>query len=273
MRVETENESRQISVETTEFNLGGRAIKLVSLQNIANELAEQEMKAWQKLVRVLTHEIINSVAPIASLASTAGTILQNAGNGNSRNGELSQQDVSDLVSAVNAIEKRSEGLMSFVQSYRRLSTIPKPKFGIVRLDELFGRMVRLISSREEAAGIRLETYIDPPDLTLTADAALLEQVLLNLLINATQALSNTTEGVVRLTAERNDRGSVTIRVIDNGPGIKPEALESIFVPFFTTKPEGTGLGLSLSRQIVRLHGGRINVNSIPGQQTVFSINF
>lgn len=273
MRVETDSELRQISLEAVEFKLRGRTIKLVSLQNIAKELAEQEMVAWQNLVQVLSHEIMNSVAPIASLASTSRKILATARNDTARDPSLCPDDISDLEHSVTTIEKRSEALVDFVHRYRQLNSIPRPEFKVVLLRELFDRVVRLASSREDAGRTLIEWRVEPRDLTLIADAALIEQVLINLLTNSIQAVADRQPGFILLTAQRNSRSNVTIRVTDNGPGIQPKVLKSVFIPFFTTKSGGTGLGLSLSRQIVRLHGGQLTAHSAPGKETTFAIAF
>lgn len=272
-KIERDGEMLQLSLSATQFRLGDRMIKLISLQNIAGELAQREMDAWQQLVQVLTHEIMNSVTPIASLASTARTILDAEDGNNEPSAPLTDNDIEDLRSAVTTIERRGQGLLRFVQSYRQLSRIPKPTFQIVSLNDLFARVTQLMSSRPDAKNIRFETNVEPTTLELTADPDLLEQVLLNLMINGVQAIGDRADGTIKLSANLVARGSVTISVTDNGSGIGAEALKSIFVPFFTTKPEGTGLGLSLSRQIVRLHGGQISATSEPNKETKFTLHF
>ncbi|MEE8578096.1 MAG: ATP-binding protein [candidate division Zixibacteria bacterium] len=271
-RLERDGEMLKLSLSATEFRLGDRMIKLVSLQDIASELAHQEMQAWQQLVRVLTHEIMNSVTPIASLASTARTMLNRDNASSDSENQLTDSELSDITSAVTTIEKRSDGLIRFVKSYRQLSRIPKPEFQIVNIKELFSRVTQLMVSREEAKEITFQISVDPPTLELTADPDLLEQVLLNLMLNSVQALDGNSSGTVKLSSKLIERGSVIISVSDNGPGLSPEALESVFIPFFTTKPDGTGLGLSLSRQIIRLHGGQISASSA-GNETVFTMRF
>jgi nitrogen fixation/metabolism regulation signal transduction histidine kinase len=276
IKVEQDGELLQLSLAATEIRLSRVMIKLVSIQNIASELAEREMQAWQQLVRVLTHEIMNSVTPIASLASTARDLLHPSTNGSSPDRPsitMSSKVAEDLGSAVETIEKRSEGLVRFVQSYRRLTRIPKPTFRIVPVADIFRRVIQLMSSREDAKGVEFSSSVEPESLELMADPDLLEQVLLNLMINALESLTEHAHGEINLTAILNDRGSIIIGVADNGSGIHQEALESIFIPFFTTKPEGSGLGLSLSRQIIRLHGGEISATSSPDKETVFKMRF
>jgi len=266
LKIELPTETLQLSLAATEFKLGQRSIKLVSFQNISSELAEREMEAWQQLVRVLTHEIMNSITPIASLATTSRQMVESDG----RSGDTSQ---SDLHGAISTIEKRSQGLLHFVDAYRTLTRVPKPAYRIIRVAELFERVTQLTASRPEAAGIAISARVDPPTLEMTADPDLVEQVLINLTTNALQALGNQVEGKIELTSRLSERGRVLIDVKDNGPGISPEALESVFVPFYTTRKDGTGIGLSLSRQIMRLHKGDISVTSHVGAGTTFTLRF
>jgi nitrogen fixation/metabolism regulation signal transduction histidine kinase len=269
VKIDRKGETVQLSVALTEFKLAQRSIKLVSLHNITGELDEAEMEAWQQLVRVLNHEIMNSVTPIASLASTAREIID------SDDGDdiVPEARLDDLRTAVETIEKRSEGLIHFVDAYRRLTRIPTPTFQIILLSDLFGRIQQLAATHPECANITLDWSIDPPTLEVTADPDLVEQILLNLIINAAQALGDTSNGYIDLSGKMNQRGRVIIQVADNGPGISPEALASVFIPFYTTKAEGSGIGLSLSRQIMRQHGGDITVTSVPNEHTVFTLRF
>jgi len=265
-KIELAGETLQVSLSATEFKLGQRAIKLVSFQNIASELAEREMEAWQQLVRVLTHEIMNSITPISSLATTSRQMLET--------GQVScDGDPEDLRNAITTIEKRSQGLLHFVDAYRSLTKIPRPRFTIVRVSSLLERIAQLAGSRPDASDVAITVDCQPPTLELTADPDLVEQVLINLTVNAVQALDGRSGGQVRLSSRLNERGRVLIEVKDDGPGISPEALDSIFVPFYTTKKDGTGIGLSLSRQIMRLHKGEISVSSLPGEGTVFTLRF
>jgi nitrogen fixation/metabolism regulation signal transduction histidine kinase len=265
-KIELPGEILQVSIAATEFKLGQRAIKLVSFQNIASELAEREMEAWQQLVRVLTHEIMNSITPISSLASTSRQMLEN--------GQVSgESGPEDLLNAVTTIEKRSQGLLHFVDAYRSLTRVPRPRFKIVRASDLLERIAQLAGSRPDASNVVITVDCQPPTLELTADPDLVEQVLINLTANAVQALDGQAGGEVQLLSRLSERGRVLILVRDNGPGISPEALESIFVPFYTTKKDGTGIGLSLSRQIMRLHKGEISVSSVPGEGAAFTLRF
>jgi two-component system nitrogen regulation sensor histidine kinase NtrY len=265
-RIAFAGETLQLVLSATEFKLGQRSIKLVSFQNISGELAEREMEAWQQLVRVLTHEIMNSITPIASLAATSRQMVE----ANGLSGDAARND---LQSAISTIEKRSQGLLHFVDAYRTLTRVPKPTYRIVRVADLLERIIQLTASRPEAGQIAVTSVCNPPTLELTADPDLVEQVLINLTTNALQALSDRADGRIELNSRLNERGRVLVEVKDNGPGISPEAIESVFVPFYTTRKDGTGIGLSLSRQIMRLHKGDITVASRPGEGATFTLRF
>ncbi len=263
VRVERGDRTLDLAVHATQFRLAGDPHTLVSLQDIRSELEEKEMEAWQQLTRVLTHEIVNSVAPIASLAGTANQLLHGGG----------EVPLGDAREALQTIERRSQGLIHFVESYRSLTKIPKPRFELFPVADLFGNVQTLLRTSLAEKGVALDVRIIPPTLELAADEELIEQVLINLLLNAMQALEGQPDAQIILRARLGDGGRAVIEVRDNGPGILPEVLERIFVPFFTTKASGSGIGLSLSRQILRLHGGTLTVRSTPGVETVFALRF
>jgi nitrogen fixation/metabolism regulation signal transduction histidine kinase len=269
------DELLQLVVYATEFKLRDDRYTLVSIQNIQSELEEMEIEAWQKLTRVLTHEIMNSVAPIASLASTANDLLDEAAMPLASNGTAEEwaETINDVHGALQTIEKRSEGLLHFVNAYRRLTRVPRPDFKIFLIADLFDTIADLMEPQMQRRGIRFERSIQPDKLELTADLEQIEQVLINLVKNAMQAVSGTDDACVRLHARIDERGRAVIQVIDNGPGIVEEAMEKIFIPFFTTKKEGSGIGLSLSREIMRQHGGAISAVSYPNERTVFTLRF
>jgi nitrogen fixation/metabolism regulation signal transduction histidine kinase len=259
----------QLSIYATGFVLHKQQLILVAMQDIQGALEEKEMKSWQNLIRVLTHEIMNSITPIASLASTAHGLLKDE-----RECELPEslnETIGDVRHAVNTIEKRSQGLLTFIENYRKLTRIPKPDFKIVSVRDLFERVEHLMKDLFEVHGIEFDMQIDPLSLELTADPALIEQVLINLCKNAVEALNGIASPRIKLKAVTDERGSPVIKVIDNGRGIPEDAAGRIFIPFFTTRQQGSGIGLSLSRQIIRLHRGTIGVSSAPGEKTVFKI--
>jgi signal transduction histidine kinase len=245
-----------------------REMTLVSLHNIIGELEEKEVEAWQTLIRVLTHEIMNSIAPISSLAGTIGDAVQAAPDG-----VLDAETRADMQLAASTIRRRSEGLLDFVANYRNLTRIPKPTFALVPVRRLFDSVAGLLRERLQAASVQLSAQIAPASLELIADERLIEQVLINLLINALQAVEAAPKPAITLAAWQNERGRVVVEVRDNGSGIAPEALDKIFIPFFTTKPDGSGIGLSLARQVMVLHGGSITVRSVAGEGTVFRLRF
>ncbi len=273
VKIETNGEIQQLIIYGTEFILREQKYTLVSLQNIQTELEEKEMEAWQNLIRVLTHEIMNSITPIASLASTVNNLLADCHNDNQNCAQLESETIEDISIAAQTIEKRSKGLLNFVESYRKLTRIPRPDFQIFTISSLFNRIEQLMKTKIEEGKIDFFTDIDPESLELTADPEMVEQVLINLLINAIDAVNTKQEGKIKLLAKMDSMGRVIIQVSDNGAGIIQSVLDKIFIPFFTTKQEGNGIGLSLSKQIMRLHRGNISVSSQPGVETIFTLRF
>jgi len=273
VKIEDEKEAQYLALYATEFRLRGRDLKLVSIQNIHRELEEREMEAWQKLIRVITHEIMNSVTPISTLASTISGLITAGSPALGTEGSDDTEVKRDIREAAQTIEKRSQGLLHFVDAFRSLTLLPKPQYQVFPLKELFGRVGRLMDANISGKNIRFSVCIEPETLELEADPELIEQVLINLLLNALQAVEGRPEPALTLKAFLSDRGRIIVQVIDNGPGVPPENLEKIFIPFFSTKPGGSGIGLSLSRQIMRLHRGTIHVHSEAGAPTVFTLSF
>ena len=272
VKVTEENELLQFIIFAAEFVLRGEPYRLVSIQDIQSELEAKEMEAWQNLIRVLTHEIFNSVTPISSLASTANSLLEERMESGTT-GKYGPDGLEDIQSAIRTIEKRSLGLLHFVESYRKLTRIPKPNFQIFTVASLFERVSQLMEAQMEEKSISFTVSVEPRSLELTADSALIEQILINLLRNAIDAVGRRKRPKIELKGRMDTRGRVTIQVADNGSGILEEVQEKIFIPFFTTKKKGSGIGLSLSRQIMRLHRGTIFVRSRPNRETVFTLRF
>ncbi len=258
----------QLIIYATKFKMRDKTIKLVSLQNIQSELEEKELEAWQKLIRVLTHEIMNSVTPISSLSGTVNDMLSNIDSN-----KLNDEQVDDIKSAVNTIHRRSEGLIKFVENYRSLTKIPKPNFEIFPVQNLFTRLQRLLINDLDKYNIEFEMIVEPSSLELTADNDMVEQILINLIINSTQALKDLENKKITLSGSMNEKGRVIIKVSDSGIGIPEDVQEKIFIPFFSTKSRGSGIGLSLARQIMRSHRGNIRVSSKPNQETTFTLIF
>jgi signal transduction histidine kinase len=254
----------QLMIHGTEFRMKNQDLKLISLYNIQAELEEKEIEAWQKLIRVLTHEIMNSITPISSLASTANSMLKNIDKNK-------DEEIEDITDALSTIQKRSDGLVNFVNKFRDISKIYKPTFQPVKVSDLFYRIRLLIDSSLSENKIEFSISIMPENLEIVADPDLLEHVLINLIKNSIQAIGASNSGSIKLTGEINERGRAVIKVNDNGPGISEEIIDRIFVPFYSTKKEGSGIGLSISQSIIRAHNGSMWVQSIPGKETVFTI--
>lgn len=262
-----------LSLHATSFKLKEVAYTLISLKDIRPELEQQEAEAWQKLIRVLTHEIMNSVIPITNLTEVVNEMLEEKSNGSDRLAALNAEETADLRGSLKTIEKRSKGLAHFVKAYGKLTHLPPPTLQPIAVADLCRRVCQLLTPGLEARHIRLACPHLPPALTLQADPEQIEQVLINLILNAADAAENETEPTVTVSASRGPDSQVLLHVRDNGPGLQPEALEQIFVPFYTTKPHGSGIGLSLSRQIMRLHHGAVQVQSKPGEGTILTLEF
>jgi nitrogen fixation/metabolism regulation signal transduction histidine kinase len=261
----------QLSIDATGFVLHNRPLLLVAMQDIQNELEEKEMASWQNLIRVLTHEIMNSIAPIASLAATANGLL--AGECDMEPADARGEKIRDVCDAVETIEKRSKGLIGFIEKYRELTRIPQPQFQIVRVSELMARVESLMRDQLARKAVEFQARVDPRSLEITADPVLIEQVLINLCKNALEAVNARANACIQLAAETDGQGNPVIKVIDNGRGIPEDVAERIFIPFFTTKPGGSGIGLSLSRQIMRQHKGTLSLGGGPSGETVFTLRF
>ncbi|MBL7844146.1 MAG: ATP-binding protein [Cyclobacteriaceae bacterium] len=262
----------QLSIYAIELTMRGENMKLISLQNIQSELEEKEMEAWQNLVRVLTHEIMNSVTPISSLAGTMEDEIRDHVNAK-EDKPLQKEQIADIHLSLQTISKRSENLIQFVKEFRSLTHIPKPRLQSFLVCTLLDEIAILHKKELNEKNIKLIIELDPPDLTILADRGLVEQVLINLVKNASQAFEEQESKQIIIRGYFNDKMRPVIAVKDNGTGIDPEALEKIFIPFFTTKKTGSGIGLSLSRQIMRQHQGSLTVKSTVGEGTEFFMRF
>lgn len=260
VRIEQNNTVLEMAVSCIKFATQGKEQQIISLKNIHSVLERNEMEAWQKLIRVLTHEIMNSITPIISLSETLSE------RGISRQPE--DKEYSIMLQAMQTIHRRSKGLLEFVENYRRLTRIPAPVRTRVSAAELFTDLKKLFPEEY----IHFETPSSPePDLYI--DRAQIEQVLINLLRNAREACGKQTDKNIRVKLKISANGLKNLSVSDNGEGILPDVLDKIFVPFFTTKTSGSGIGLSLCKQIMTLHEGSINVKSEPGKGSDFILTF
>lgn len=254
-----------LSIHASEFRIENKYHKLISMQNIRNELDAREMEAWQKLIRVLTHEIMNSVSPVISLSETLQGLADKHREHLANYNEL----YTPLVKGLEAIRTRSEGLYHFTQSYRKLTAIPRLSLKKSGLREIIDRVMVLLAQELKDRGIRVNAT--SADIPLVVDPDLMEHVLINLLLNAMQAVGETADPLIEVTAGRNDEGRVWIAIRDNGEGIDEATAEKIFVPFFTTRKNGSGIGLALTRQILQLHQADIHFTSEKGKGTEFVI--
>jgi len=263
----------QLLLSATPFSLQHRSLLLVALRNVSATVDATETEAWQKLLRVMTHEIMNSVAPIASLADTLERHLLAARHTYATTADAApgMELLQDTQEGIAIIKNRSEGLLRFAHFYRNLNKSQQIQRTTVYVQELFGSIDRLMRPRLEAEGIALRYDVSSPDLVLQADVNLLEQVLINLLVNAQRAVRSRPDPQILLLARRQENGRVLIEVRDNGCGIPEELLDNIFIPFFTSHKEGSGIGLSLAKHIMLLHKGSIQVESREGVGTVFKL--
>jgi two-component system nitrogen regulation sensor histidine kinase NtrY len=270
-RIDLDGLPQSFTVSVSEIATASRSERLISLQNISTELDSTQLRAWQDLVRVLTHEIMNSITPVSSLAKTASDLVEDVGRQVTAHPEL-VQELDDVKDAVDTVARRSNGLMSFVSSYQRLTRLPKPERSRFRIRDLFDDAARIVTVDWPEANITLDTKLEPAELVIRADREMLEQVLINLLQNAEHALADT-GGTVTLSARLSPRGRIIIEVGDDGPGISDEVAARMFVPFFTTRKDGSGVGLALSRQIMNAHDGTISFSRNAGGGARFTLAF
>ena len=264
-----ERTSFKILLSATAFQTDGRLYKLIAFQNVNEALDETESKAWQKLLSVLTHEIMNSVAPISSLAETLKNRLQKSVS--VLNDDSGTAD--DLEIGIETIKRRSEGLLKFAETYRNLNKINTLNLKKVYVRDIFENLLQLMQPTLEQKNIEVETILKDTDLIIEADTNLLEQVLINLVVNAIEAVKDKPEPRIVLTAFVANNRRTVIKVADNGHGMAEELLDKIFIPFFSTKKSGSGIGLSLCKQIMMLHKGNIHVHSKEGEGTAFQLLF
>lgn len=270
--VTSERGAIQLALKATSFKTKDNELTLLSIQDIRSELDEKELDSWMKLIRVLMHEIMNSIAPVTSLSESLCKYYM-IGDRPALPSEVSQATIQATLRGLNVIREQGNGLMLFVESYRKLTRLPVPDKKMIRFDDLGNRIKVLYSSLENSERVKLSVSAQPAEMELFADENQISHVLINLVKNALEANEHNPRGHIRLWAGYNAHQRPEIRISDNGPGIPSEILEQIFVPFFTTRENGSGIGLSLSRQIMRLHGGSLQVRSTPGKETVFSMMF
>ena len=263
----------QLSIHATELRLRGNNYKLVAMQNIQSELQKKEIQSWQNLTKVLRHEIMNSMTPIASLTSTLNDILTDELEEKDGHFEISNEGVDDIHEGLKTIESRSKALINFIDAYREYTSIPVPKLKTFFVNELLEEIHGLMKIEIRKSSTDFSFSTQPISLKINADENQIQQVLINLVKNAVEAVAENGQGNVRIKAGIDKNNRIFIEVIDNGPGIIPEAIDQIFIPFYTTKKKGSGIGLALSRQIMQLHNGTLTVDSEIDQKTVFTMKF
>ena len=263
-----EKKSFKILLSATAFQTDGEKFKLIAFQNVDEALDETESKAWQKLLSVMTHEIMNSIAPISSLADTLRNRLKaSMGNLNNESGS-----VDDLEIGIDTIKRRSEGLLKFAETYRNLNKITTPNLTRIYIRDLFESINQLMLPTLDQKSIDIQIVLKETGLMVEADSNLIEQVLINLVVNSIEGVKDKADSKIVLSAYR-ENNKVVIKVADNGAGMPAEMMEKIFIPFFTTKKNGSGIGLSLCKQIMMLHKGNIHVHSEEGIGTAISLHF
>ena len=262
----------KLSARATEFKLQSIKKRLISLQNIQAELALGELEAWQKLIRVLTHEITNSITPIKSLVGTVLRMFEKDHRPVAPS-SIKPETVSNAVVGLRTIQKQSKRLVDFVGSYRSLTKLPTPQFGDIQISELLAELSLLMSQEIDKHSIALNVLCEPPTIKCIGDEKLLLQVLINLVKNAIAALVGIENPTIEIWVGQEISGKTMIKISDNGTGIPDDLLDQIFVPFYTTRAEGWGIGLSLSRQIMQLHKGSLEAGRNPAGHTVFNLNF
>ncbi len=267
--IAVQNEKIKILISDTIFQVNDDAFKLIVVQNIDDTLNKNESEAWKKLLSVMTHEIMNSIAPISSLADTLQRNVQLA----LEHPNEDHLDLEDVHAGLKTIKNRGEGLLKFAKTYRSLSKVTHLNLQKTMVSELFKNIQLLMEPSIKAKNIKVDFMINTPRLELSIDTHLIEQVLINLILNAIDACKNRPEAYIKIQASQTPNRTTMIKVYDNGAGIPQDIMESIFIPFFTSKATGSGIGLSLCKQIMLLHKGKILVNSKENEGTVFSLVF
>jgi len=270
--ISAEGTEIQLSLKATSFRTHSDELVILSIQDIKNELDEKEIDSWMKLIRVLMHEIMNSITPITSLSESLSNIFSSEGKPISP-GHVNAKTIATTLQGLNVIKEQGNGLMSFVESYRKLTRVPEPVKKLFKVSELMRRVQVLYNSLEMSGSSDLSISLANPELEIFADQNLISQVLINLLKNALEANENNADTKITIVVSDCLNNHPEICVIDNGSGITAENLDEIFVPFFTTRQNGSGIGLSISRQIMKVHGGNLKVKSVPGKETVFCLSF
>ena len=263
---------RRLVIHVNRTSMLDESYTLITFQDIGSVAEDMETEAWMRLMRILNHEIRNSITPITSLAETIMMILQKEDGRHKELSQINQQNLTDIISSIEALYKRSETLHQFINDYQQLTKVPAPVPANINLKAFMEEIHALFHAEFEKLQIKFSIKIEPEDQMLRADKNLLQQVLINLIKNSLEALKDKGNPQMAIRS-KVENGQLIIDISDNGAGIEPGILDEIFVPFYTTKPQGSGIGLSLARQIMRMHGGNLKVTSKPGEGTNVYLNF
>jgi nitrogen fixation/metabolism regulation signal transduction histidine kinase len=272
LRMERTAGALLLKASATDLSMRGARCRLISLQNIENEMSAHELAAWQTVIRVMAHEVMNSLTPVSSLAATAHELVREAAEKTPAD-DPRAATLADAHAALETVARRSEGLLHFVQNHHRLTKRLTAQIQLTTVRRVFARLQRLLATELAGRGIEMTTSVEPETLELAVDVDLLDQALINLVRNAIDALRDTQEGVIALCASRDPDGRIALSVADNGPGISPEQREKVFVPFYTTKRQGSGIGLTIVRQIATAHGARVDVTQSPRGGALITMRF
>ncbi len=272
VKINIDNEIISINLQCTVFKLKGVQYKMISFHNISDALDAQELDSWKKLIRILNHEIMNSVTPITALSSAINQMLLDRNGKKKQMKEISEADANDLYDSIETIENRSKGLLKFVTTYKQLSKLPKPRFAEININGLINHLVTFMKPEFIKQNIQIESPNPEIEVLVSVDSDMIEQVIINIVLNAIQATQNNIIKTIKIESSLVEQ-NIFVIITDNGPGIEEEVIDQIFIPFFTTKKEGSGIGLSLSRQMMQLHKGSISVQSKLGIGTTFILKF
>ena len=272
IEIDIYKELKHLSVNVSPVVILGSRYRIITIQDIRSEIEQKEIESWHKLIQILRHEIRNSVTPIASMTETIVMLVEDQPGKAKKPSDLSEQDMDDIHSSIHTVHDRSERLYHFVEKYRSLTRIPPPEKEKLPVQELVKNVSELFRKELEDKGILFINGKIDDETVIDADPSLIEQVLINLVKNSIEALDGRKDGKISLSVNET-ANHIVIKEEDNGPGIQTSDIQDIFLPFFTTKKDGMGIGLSLSRQIMNLHGGTLSVESVPGERTVFSLVF
>ncbi|SNR56521.1 sensor histidine kinase [Lutibacter flavus] len=267
-----ETERKQLSLEVIELQLLTTPYLIITFQDIRSEIEQKETEAWHNVIKILAHEMLNSFTPVSSLASTIKTLTENENGETLSLNQLDAEDISDIHIAATTIKKRSDGLLDFVKDYRTISNVPIPQLNKINVKQFLSGIKTLMTPLTEKAHVNLKLLPIPPNSTINADSKLIEQVLINLINNSIHALEGKENSTIEMSCNI-ELDKTVILINDNGFGIEEKIMNQIFIPFYTTKKNGSGIGLSLSKNIMKKHGGNLLVSSEVGVHTQFSLVF